>query len=69
MPLLFANPDDKFSRVEAHKRVEYNMAIMQQSACLVINPITDYSHFVCCNWMMVWSGPRLNDDTNPTLNT
>ena len=65
-PLLFANPEDRFTHVKAHKRVEYNMAIMRQAACLVIKPITVYGCVVLFTLMMVWSGLRLNDDTTPT---
>ena len=30
--------------IKHYKKVGYNLDIMQQSACLVLNPITDYSY-------------------------
>ena len=39
------NFSDQFKKiVKRYKRVGYNLAIMQQSACLVLNPITVYSY-------------------------
>ena len=31
---------DQFRKIKLHKRIGYDLNIMQQSACLVINPIT-----------------------------
>ena len=31
---------DQFRKILCHKRIGYNLNIMRQSACLVINPIT-----------------------------
>ena len=36
--------DQSKKTVKQYKRVGYNLDIMQQSACLVLNPITVYSH-------------------------
>ena len=45
------NVRDQFKKIiKRYKRVGYNMEIMRQSACLVVNPITVYSygfHFNC----------------------
>ena len=39
------NFSDQFKKiVKRYIRVEYNLDIMQQSACLVLNPITVYSY-------------------------
>ena len=39
------NFSDQFKKiVKRYKRVGYNMDIMRQSACLVVNPITVYSY-------------------------
>ena len=39
------NFSDQFKKIiKRYKRVGYNMDIMRQSACLVVNPITVYSY-------------------------
>ena len=39
------NFSDKFKKiVKPYIRVGYNLDVMRQSACLVLNPITDYSY-------------------------
>ena len=39
------NFSDQFKKIiKRYKRVAYNMDIMQQSVCLVVNPITVYSY-------------------------
>ena len=39
------NFSDQFKKiVKRYKRVGYNLDIMRQSACLVVNPITVYSY-------------------------
>ena len=45
---------DKFKKIiKRYKRVGYNMNIMRQSACLVVNPITIYSYVFLFNCTMV----------------
>ena len=39
--------------IKRYKRVGYNMDIMQQSACLVVNPITVYSYGFLFNYTTV----------------
>ena len=33
------NSSDQFKKIKKYKKMGYNMNIMQQSACLVVNPI------------------------------
>ena len=43
-----------------HKRIGYDLKVMQQSACLVINPITVDNFAALFNWTLVdGSGVRL----------
>ena len=35
---------EKFKKIIRYKKVEYNLDVMRQSACLVLNPITGYSY-------------------------
>ena len=45
---------EKFKKiVKRYISLEYNLDIMQQSACLVLNPITVYSYGFLFNCMMV----------------
>ena len=49
-----SNISDQFKKiVKPYIRVGYNLDIMQQSACLVLNPITVYSYGFLFNCMMV----------------
>ena len=51
---IFGKPDfsDQFKKiVKRYIRVGYNLDIMQQSACLVLNPITVYSYGFLFNCM------------------
>ena len=48
------NFSDQFKKiVKRYIRVGYNLDIMRQSACLVLNPITVYSYGLLFNCMMV----------------
>ena len=38
------NLSDQFKKIENVIRVGYNLDIMRQSACLVLNPVTVYSY-------------------------
>ena len=45
---------DQFKKiVKRYIRLGYNLVIMRQSACLVLNPITVYSHGFLFNCTMV----------------
>ena len=45
---------DQFQKIiKRYKEVGYNLGIMRQSTCLVLNPITVYSHGFLFNCMMV----------------
>ena len=48
------NFSDKFKKiVKRYIRIGYNLDIMRQSACLVLNPITVYSYGFLFNCMTV----------------
>ena len=48
------NFSDQFKKIiKLYKRVGYNMDVMRQSACLVVNPITVYSYGFLFNCMTV----------------
>ena len=48
------NFSDQFKTIiKRHKNVGYNLDIMRQSACLVVNPITVYSYGFLFNYMTV----------------
>ena len=49
-----SNFSDKFKNIaKRYIRVRYNLDIMQQSSCLVLNPITIYSYGFLFNSMTV----------------
>ena len=56
---------DQFRKIIRHKRIGYNLNDMRQSACLVINPITDDNSFATLfnctpvNWASDYDGPDL----------
>ena len=50
-----------------YKRVGYNINVMRQSACILINPITVYSFASRFNLHAGWSCIRLNDRPNIKL--
>ena len=55
---------DKFKKIiKRYKRVGYNMDIMRQSACLVVNPITAYKFNFIFNCTAVGQA----SDTMPAL--
>ena len=48
------NFSDQFKKIcKRYKKVGYNMDVMQQSACLVVNPITAYRYGFFFNCTMV----------------
>ena len=59
---------DQFKKIIKHyKKVGYNMDIMRQSACLVVNPTTVYSYGFLFFLLDGWSGHRLNDSPDVKL--
>ena len=45
---------DQFkNNIMRHKRIAYNLNIMRQPACLVINPITVDGYAALFNWALV----------------
>ena len=50
---------DQFKKiVKRYIRVGYNLDIMRQSACLVLNPITVYSYMVSSLIARRWARPQ-----------
>ena len=45
-------PDQFKETIKHNKRVVYSMDIMQQSVCLVVNPIKVYSYYQDSGWGM-----------------
>ena len=51
---------DQFRKIIMHyKRIGYNLNVMQQSACLVINPITVDGYAVNSLIARRWIGPQI----------
>ena len=52
---------DQFRKMIIHKRIGYDVNVMQQSACLVINPITcdSFAAFFNCMPVDLVSGPKM----------
>ena len=54
------NFSDQFKKIiKCYKRVGYNMDIMWQSACLIVNPITVDSYGFLFNCTTVWQASDL----------
>ena len=59
---IVGNPNfssDQFKKIIKHyKRVGYNLDVMRQSACLVVNPINVYSYVVSSLIARRWVRPQ-----------
>ena len=54
------NFSDQFKEtIKRYKKEGYNMDIMRQSACLVVNPITMYSYDFLLNCLRLNDGPAV----------
>ena len=62
------NFSDQFKKIiQSYKRVENNIEIMRQSACLVVDPITVDSYGFRFNCRNGGSGLQLNDSPDVKL--
>ena len=63
------NFSDQFKKIiKCYIKVGYNLDVMRQPACLVLNPIMVYSYSFLLNWITVGqAGLRLYDGSDVKL--